>query len=264
MVGWEQKGGAEALITRLQDPSQADGLFDGWRETIIWSCLQGIMGSVYGDAEQAPGSAMAVLGDFCFFAGRPNREVASFRPPEMRAYMLLVPQREEWAGLIEQQYGTSCRRITRYALKKGGERFDRAQLAQAQMLPPGYVMKRMDRVLFQLCESQEWSRDLVRQFPGYEAFRRLGLGVVVLKDGVPVSGAASYSRYREGIEIEIDTRPDYRRRGLAYACGAGLISDCLERGLYPSWDAHDKRSLALARKLGYRLDRPYPAYEVRP
>ena len=58
----------------------------------------------------------------------------------------------------------------------------------------------------------------------------------------------------------IDTRPDLRRRGLALSCGARLILTCLDQGLLPSWDAHDRRSAALAEKLGYRLDRPYPAY----
>lgn len=53
-----------------------------------------------------------------------------------------------------------------------------------------------------------------------------------------------------------------RGRGLATACGARLILDCLERGLYPNWDAHDSRSLHLAEKLGYRLDHPYRAYWV--
>ena len=38
--------------------------------------------------------------------------------------------------------------------------------------------------------------------------------------------------------------------------------ECLDCGLYPGWDAHDKRSLALAEKLGYRLDHPYTAYWV--
>lgn len=55
-------------------------------------------------------------------------------------------------------------------------------------------------------------------------------------------------------------RPDLRRRGLALSCGARLILTCLDQGLLPSWDAHDRRSAALAEKLGYRLDRPYPAY----
>ena len=50
--------------------------------------------------------------------------------------------------------------------------------------------------------------------------------------------ASSYTVYRGGIEIEIDTHPDHRRRGLARACGAALMLECLKRGLY-SWDAQN-------------------------
>ena len=80
--------------------------------------------------------------------------------------------------------------------------------------------------------------------------------------GLPLAGAASYAVCDGAIEIEIDTRPDFRRLGLATACGGKLILECLQRGLYPGWDAHDRRSLALAEKLGYRLAHPYTAYWV--
>ena len=92
---------------------------------------------------------------------------------------------------------------------------------------------------------------------------RLGLGVVIQKDGVVVSGASSYTRYRDGIEIQVDTREDFRRRGLAFICAARLILECLDRGLYPSWDAHNWASLALAEKLGYTFSHAYSAVEVR-
>ena len=77
-----------------------------------------------------------------------------------------------------------------------------------------------------------------------------------------VSGASSYSGYCGGIEIEVDTREDYRRRGLAFICGAKLILDCLEREWYPSWDAQNPWSAALAKKLGYRFSHTYAAYEI--
>ena len=41
-----------------------------------------------------------------------------------------------------------------------------------------------------------------------------------------------------------------------------LILECLERGWYPSWDAQNKESVALAEKLGYHFDYEYVAYEV--
>ena len=86
--------------------------------------------------------------------------------------------------------------------------------------------------------------------------------MVVLYEGTVVSGASSYVHFRDGIEIEIDTREDFRRKGLAAACGARLVRECMERGLYPSWDAQNRWSVALAQKLGYHFDKEYDAYEV--
>ena len=86
---------------------------------------------------------------------------------------------------------------------------------------------------------------------------------VCVLDGKLVAGAASYSVYCGGIEIQIETHCAYRRQGLATACGAALILDCLDQGRYPSWDAHNKASLALAQQLGYVFDHSYIAYEVR-
>ena len=100
-------------------------------------------------------------------------------------------------------------------------------------------------------------------FPNYAAFKSRGRGAAVLVQGQLVAGASSYSVYHGGIEIEIDTKPEFRRKGLATACGARLILECLARGLYPSWDAHDLRSVMLAEKLGYHRDKPYPVYFLK-
>ena len=81
---------------------------------------------------------------------------------------------------------------------------------------------------FELCQKNAWAHDLISQYKDYDTYEKLGLGVVVLKDGELLAGASSYSRYNEGIEIEIDTREDQRRKGLAYACGAKLILECLK------------------------------------
>ena len=123
-------------------------------------------------------------------------------------------------------------------------------------------MKLMEKTLFLRCRQINWCRDWVAQYADYAAYQKYGLGVVILKDEEPVSGASSYSSYMSGIEVEIDTREDYRRRGLACICGAKLILECQKRGWYPSWDAQNKWSLALAEKLGYHFDRAYTAYKM--
>ena len=85
---------------------------------------------------------------------------------------------------------------------------------------------------------------------------------MIIKDGRIVSGASSYSRYNEGIEIEVDTVPDERRKNLATIVCAALILRCLDENLYPSWDAQNINSVHLAEKLGYEFDHEYVAYEV--
>ena len=103
---------------------------------------------------------------------------------------------------------------------------------------------------------------MVSVFKSKNRYLEKGLGVAAVKNGQIVAGASSYTRYQEGIEIQVDTRMDERQKHLATACCAKLILECLERGLYPSWDAQNLWSVHLAEKLGYELSHEYIAYEV--
>lgn len=53
-------------IHRLEDPSAALELFDGWDETIVWSALDGTMGEIY--VGRAMTAACVLLGDFALLA----------------------------------------------------------------------------------------------------------------------------------------------------------------------------------------------------
>jgi len=329
-------------VYRLSNPGDGAALFAGWQETMIDSCLQGIMGEIYAvgaaDADVAlagdsgpvrvdgaclgrdvgtdrdkavhPRSAMAMLGDFCFLAGEPDVRLVSYKPDSCdRDFMIMIPQDAAWGGsgenvipqdaawgeseenvipqdaawgksgenvipqdasgntswenLIRQVYGDKARRVTRYAIRKEERIWDLEKLREAVAgLSPQYTLHLIDEGLYQKCMENDWSRDLVAQYRDYEQYQRWGLGAVILRGQEIVAGASSYSGYESGIEIEIDTREDHRRKGLAYVCGARLILECCSRGLYPSWDAQNLQSVALAEKLGYHFDHAYTAYEI--
>lgn len=251
------------MIFSLAPPDLAASLFGDWQETMIWSCLSGVMGAVYGDDPKAPAAALAVLGDFCFFAGEPGEEIVRFPRERLGpGRRILVPQNEDWAALIEACWGTAAEREERYAIKKEPDVFDRAKLERGlASLPPGYRIRPMDRELFRRCRQSRWSEDFSAQYRDWEQFERYGLGMMVMEGDKLVSGASSYSGWPGGIEVEIDTHPDYRRRGLAYAAAAALILACLARGRYPSWDAQNAASAALAEKLGYHVSHRYPVYD---
>ena len=250
------------MIVRWNNTENVRELFGDWKETMIWSCLQGIMGDIYAEDISKPRSAMAVIGDFCFCAGEPAEMLLSYLKEQCgRGFVILIPQCEGWERLIERCYGEQAQRITRYAIKKEGHVFDRMRLKEAvRSLPDGFELKIIDEMLYHACSANKWSRDLVSQYVDYKTYHRLGLGVAVVRGQELVAGASSYTSYRGGIEIEIDTKEEYRRKGLAYAAGAGLILECMDRGLYPSWDAENLWSVGLAEKLGYHFDYEYPAY----
>lgn len=251
-------------VFEVQERARLEPLFQNWPETMIWSYLQGCMGRAFTDDPLHPRSAQILIGDFCFLAGAPSQALIRHKPPEWEHnFVIMVPQNESWSQVIETVWGRRAARRERYATQKEPGAFDRDKLhALASGLHAPYVLQPLNQEIFQQTRVCGWARDLSSQFQDWENYHRRGLGMGVLLDGTLVSGASSYTVYRGGIELEIDTRPDHRRRGLALACGAGLILACLDRGLYPSWDAQNLGSLALAQRLGYQFDRAYPVYEV--
>ena len=233
-------------------------LYFGWEETLIWSVLEGHMGYALADDEENPTSALVVVGDICFFAGRPDDAIAAKAgAPE------LIPQHEGWCAAIERVWGDKVQRRLRYAIKKEPDVFrERTLQYYVDSLPDQYELRLFDEAIYAQSFADRWSRDFCSNFQDCHDFLSRGLGVAVLQDGIMVSGASSYTVYNGGFEIEIDTKPEYRQRGLATVCGAKLILEALKRGLYPSWDAYDLRSVALAEKLGYHVDHPYTVYSM--
>ena len=228
-------------------------LFAGWDKSLPAAYLQGHMGYALADDVEAPASAQIVVGDFCFFAGRPDYEIAA-----CAAASIMVARTKAWDSMLASVWAGRAERHTRYAVQHVRSGFHIAKLRSLTALPAGFSLCRIDAALCEILLQENWSRDLCALFGGGADFFRRGLGFAVLHRGKPVAGASSYTVYDDGIEIEIDTSPAYRRRGLASACGARLVLECLDRGLNPCWDAHDLRSAALAKKLGYTNTKAYP------
>jgi GNAT superfamily N-acetyltransferase len=173
----------------------------------------------------------------------------------------MVSQNKAWEACIEECF-PSAKKVTRYAIKKD-TKFDKEYLKSlVNELPDGYELRKIDERIYDMCLPDPVTRDFVSSFDSKEKFLEIGRGMVILKDDRIVAGASSYTRYREGIEIEVDTVEEERRKGLATIVCAALILRCLDEGLYPSWDAQNMNSVRLSEKLGYEFDHEYTAYEV--
>lgn len=246
------------MIYELEDTSKVKNIFDGWNETLIYSCIQKVMGRIYVTDIDNPKSAFAFVGCFGFYAGEPEKELVINKPD---GFVIMTPQNESWAKLIETCFPTA-KRVTRYAIKKNTI-FNTDELKNnIRMLPAGYELKKIDADIYDKCLDSPVTADFVSAFEGKDKYLSIGRGMVITKDDKIVAGASSYTRYLEGIEIEVDTMPDERRKNLATIACSALILNCLEEGLYPSWDAQNMNSVHLAEKLGYEYDHEYIAYEV--
>lgn len=243
-------------------------LFAGTKETLIWSCLQGHMGNAWTDCIENPTCAQVVTGDFCFFAGDSQSSNAEQLVQNIPSFFggslfLMVPENEAWGLLIEEVYKNKYKKFNRYAIKKEKDIFDINKLqAYIEKLPKEFDLVPIDENLYNISGKEKWSEDFCSQFTSYNDYKQHGIGFAVLHLGKLVGGASSYTVYDGGIEIEIVTKEEYRRKGLATVCAAKLIIECLKRGLYPSWDAANKNSVALSEKLGYHFDKEYTTYAV--
>lgn len=250
-------------------------LFAGWEETLIWSALQGVMGQLFVDSLVCPQTAMIIVADFTFFAGRPRRDWVEKRPGGFTvSFSIFVARQEEWNHLFEVVFGKRAKRVSRYAFYKD-TRFDVNYLESIVQsflvkhtdtdslgISSPYVLLPIGRTEYLDLKQNVWSCDLVSQFPNSKIYEASGLGYVIYHEKEPVAGCSSYTVYRGGLEIEVDTRKDFRRCGLAKVCCASLILRCIELGLYPSWDAQNPVSAKLAKSLGYKLSGEYIAYEI--
>lgn len=251
--------------------TQADGakerallapLFVGWAEMLVSCALEGCMGRVWQSASPAR-AALCEVGDFLFLAGEAGPEsdalVRAFA--EDGRYHILAAK----TPALHERSGAALAELAqageRYAFHKDAHGFDPARLAAlAQALPEGVSLRLFDEHLYYAALAEEWSRDFVSLYPSARDYLAHGLGVAALYNGELVGGASSYAWCRAGIEIELDTRADFRRRGIGTACAARLVLECLRRGLLPSWDAANRESARLAQRLGFREAGSYPVW----
>ena len=252
-------------MIRLCDLSPVVPMFDGRHDTMIRACLAGFHGGVWADDAENPSFAVMVSGDFTFFAGTPDHRAFSEFPREAaKGYTLLVPPDGGWDALINTWYADALTRMPRWSILHEPGVFDEARLrAFRDALPAPYALRKIDEDLYRQSFGAGWSCDLCANFRDWPDYRDRGLGFAAVLDGQLVSGVSSYAAFPGGYELEADTHPDHRRRGLARACAAAMILECLARGLYPGWDAANRASVALAESLGYHEGEPYMSYEVR-
>lgn len=238
-------------------------LFDEWEDIGILSCLQGHIGEVWADDEDVPTVAKIISVGFCYVAGDANspqaRELLHQTPKEFE----LQVNSETWHKIVEEELADRIYKFTRFQFKRDSSLFDRVRLqSYIQALPKGYEVKQIDEAMFRYLPTLEWADNHCSQFSSFAEFQKYGIGFVVLYEGTPVCAASPYVYSDGAIDIQIDTVENHQRKGIATACAASLILECLRRGIFPNWSADCGESCYLAEKLGYQLEKKFVSYAI--
>jgi len=235
-------------------------LFDGLPglHGCLDAALDGGMGEAFADDANEPAVARVLL-DFDLLGGDASAPAAIEAARAIEPPASIVPAGAGWETLLRRVWGEALGSRTRVAFRAGGWQRERLRGFIAA-LPEGFTLRRIGAD--DVGRFEELADSLVYNFPSPEAFVERGAGFGVEHDGRFVAGCSSFAISPRSLEFEIQTHPDYRRRGLATAAASAMIEHCLERGLEPCWDAHNEVSAALATKLGFVEPRPYTAYEL--
>jgi GNAT superfamily N-acetyltransferase len=229
------------------------GLFADHRPSFIIDCvLEGHLGTAMADDENMPKVVQLAFADIVVFGGDPEHPVALELVKRLPENKIVLPSPPGWSDLLLQVHGGGLMKLIRFAFSS--RMLDVLHLRSLiKTLPEDYRVERIDVDLAQLIyqDPSIVSEDHVRNFNSPEDFVQRGIGFCALKDDRIVSTASSYAFCDKGIEVQINTHPDFRGKGLATVVSAVLLVYCLEHGIEPHWDAGNEISIRLAEKLGY-------------
>jgi GNAT superfamily N-acetyltransferase len=232
-------------------------------DTVLIRCvLEGHFGTAHADSRSAPTVARLDSGTFTMLGGDPE---ARATPALLRHAPItyVTPESDGWRRVLVAEFGDRISPLPFTAF--AAHSLEQARLAElAQSLPAGFQLRTVDRGLAERLASELGNPYMIENFRSLEDFEKRGIGYCVTHEGRIVSAATSMARCRDAIDIEIETRPEFQRRGLGTAIGARLVLHCLQAGIEPQWLAANAVSERLALRLGFEKRETYETFEIEP
>ncbi|MCP4361279.1 MAG: GNAT family N-acetyltransferase [Chloroflexi bacterium] len=225
---------------------------------LIDTVLEGHLGAAMADDINNPCVAQLAYADILTIGGDTEHSIASEFVEQLPVDKGILPLPEKWHDLLHQVYGDRLISVERFSFSAEQLELEHLNLL-IDTLPAGFQIKQIDLDLACQIDADSTliSEDHVQNFNSPEDFVERGLGFCVLEGERIVSGASSYAICNRGIEVQVNTHPEYQGKGLATAVSAALLAYCLEHNIEAHWDAGNPTSVKLAEKLGYIANGKY-------
>lgn len=223
------------------------------------SVLDGLMGEAYVDNIEDPEIAYLLVRQYCFINGNSESKLAKQVLNTLPETCKVIIANDDWKNVIESTYKI-FEKSKRYSLKKEKDIFNKQKLKQfSENLNDEYEVKTIDEKIYKLIKADDDDPKFMKITDDY---MNKGIGVCCFKNDEIIGICSSNIIYKDGIEINIRVKEEYRNKGIGTAMASKLILMCLEKNIYPSWDAANLNSLGLAKKLGYNYDSEYNIYKI--
>lgn len=216
--------------------------------------LEGSMGSILIDDLDNPQVSILTIPEAKanFLGGDAKHPAVRDYLKELPAFSVLIFASEGWNEVVRDIHPKTWLTFTYFGFSSKTLNIEHLRELRSGLSDEFHIEK-IDLALAQriMEKKDELTEDQLMGFDSPEDFVARGIGYCALAGDEMVSIAAAGSVCKKGIEVQINTRKKYKKRGLATGVASALIIDCLEKGIDPNWDAASEASAGLAKKLGY-------------
>lgn len=221
------------------------------------------VGFILADDAARPNVALSFMGGCVIYGGDAGHSAARDLIRSMKVQPGILPYPDGWAALIRDEYREKAKLVTRYYLPFAS--LDREKLLSIDLsTDPGYKLERIDERLAETLLDEIGEEYQLRHYSSLRDFAERGCGFCVTNGKEICSAVAAFLRSGNKIQIQVNTKPQYRRRGLAIKASACMLRYCLDNGIAADWDAANAPSRDLAQKLGFAQCIPYGVLSVFP
>lgn len=200
-----------------------------------------------------PNFAILTVRKYCFMSGNIEKEnLYELINNKLKQY-IIIPS-DNLKIVIEEIYKDNINKLERYSIKKTPV-FDKKKLQEyINKVPKEYNIQAIDKKIADRIKEEKF----INITDNYE---KNGIGYYCIYNNEIIGVASSNIFYKDGIEVNIKVKDEYRRKGIATALASKLILKCLEKNKKISWDAANLWSIGLAEKLGFEYDSTYNIYK---
>jgi len=236
-----------------KDLGRIKNLFKDIRFYMGNSVLDGTMGEAYVDNISNPKFAILMVRKYCFMSGDIEKEdLYKIINSKLKQYTI-IPS-DNLKNVIEEIFKDNINKHERYSINKNPV-FDNKKLQEyITKIAKEYSIQEIDKNVAERIKEEKF----INITDNYE---KNGIGYYCIYNNEIIGVASSNIFYKDGIEVNIKVKDEYRRKGIATALASKLILKCLEENKKISWDAANLWSVSLAEKLGFKYDSTYIIYE---